>query len=370
MAMSEQDISSPLQHQLAAAYEATTPLCIRGGNSKAFYGRPPIGELFDVSGHRGIISYEPTELVITARAGTPLREIETALAEQQQMLAFEPPHLSDTATLGGTIACNLSGPRRPYCGAARDFILGTRILNGKGELLSFGGEVMKNVAGYDSSRLMAGALGTLGVLLDISLKVLPRAETELTLVHSGLTAQQALDHIHHCSALPLPLSATAMVDDRLYLRLSGTDTGVQAAQLQLGGDQLNTAVAERHWQQLKEQTHPFFQAAQPAQQQPRPLWRLSVASDTPPMALSGDWLYEWGGGQRWLISDEAPSRIRQQAAAAGGHATLYRHHSQDGTHDDDVFQPLPAALLRLHQRLKLAFDPQGILNPGRLYAGL
>lgn len=365
MATSDRDFSTSLQQQLTAAYATATPLCIRGGNSKAFYGRPPRGELFDVSGHRGIVSYEPTELVITARAGTPLRDIEAALAEQQQMLAFEPPHLGEAATLGGTIACNLSGPRRPYCGAARDFILGSRILNGKGELLSFGGEVMKNVAGYDSSRLMAGALGTLGVLLDISLKVLPRAETELTLVHSGLAAQQALDHIHRWSALPLPLSATAIVDDRLYLRLSGTAEGVRGAQLQLGGDGLDAAAAENHWQQLKEQAHPYFQFAQQ-----QPLWRLSVASDTPPMALAGDWLYEWGGAQRWLLSDEAPGRIRQQAAAAGGHATLYRHHSPADTQDDDIFQPLPAALLRLQQRLKLAFDPQGILNPGRLYAGL
>lgn len=357
--MQDQDISASLQELVNEAGASTTPLCIRGGGSKDFYGCVPRGEVTDLSGHCGIVSYEPTELVITARSGTPLIEIEQALASQSQMLAFEPPGFGRHATVGGTIACNLSGPRRPYAGAARDFLLGTKLLNGKGDIMSFGGEVMKNVAGYDVSRLMAGAMGTLGIMLEVSLKVLPRPEQEITLVQEGLSGQEAIDQMHAWSRLPLPISGSCYDDGRLYIRLSGTPGEIQAARKKIGGATLDTPLDTAFWDQLNNHGHAYFG-------KPRPLWRLSLASNTPPMAIDGDWLYEWGGAQRWLISDAPAESIRELASQAGGHATLYRH----GNHRDEVFQPLGSGLEKIHRQLKQAFDPKGILNPGRMYEAL
>jgi len=354
--MSDSDIGAQLQEQVRRALATATPLCIAAGDSKAFYGRAPLGERLDLGAHRGILNYEPTELVISARAGTPLRDIEQTLADNNQMLAFEPPHFGPGATLGGTIACNLSGPRRACTGAARDFVLGTRIINGRGEILRFGGEVMKNVAGYDVSRLMCGALGTLGVLLDVSLKVLPRPETELTLAQQS-SAQQALDRMHALGRLPLPLSASLYDGSTLFLRLSGTERGVSAAREQLGGDELPDG--DRLWARVKEHRHEFFTADQP-------LWRLSLDSGAPPLGIEGRWLYEWGGAQRWLISDADARGVRSLAQAHGGHATLYR----GDTRREDVFHPLPEALLKLQRRVKQAFDPHGIFNPGRMYREL
>jgi glycolate oxidase FAD binding subunit len=353
------DISSQLQEEVNNAIADKTDLQIRAGGTKDFYGREPAGEILDLSGHQGIISYEPTELVITAHAGTTLEAIEQTLAEQKQILPFEPPHFGAQATLGGSIACNLSGPRRPYAGAARDLVLGTRLLNGKGEILSFGGEVMKNVAGYDVSRLMTGAMGTLGVLLDVSLKVLPRPEQETTLIHDGLSPQAALDKMHELSRLPLPISATSYFEEQLRIRLSGTPKAVKAARNRIGGAEMDTHRADKYWVKLKNHQHGFFIHE-------GPLWRLSLASDTAPLDIDGEWLYEWGGAQRWLISNASAVEIRAQAEKAGGHATLYRNDSDR----DEVFQPLSAGLMQVHQQLKLAFDPYGILNPGRMYKDL
>lgn len=353
------DISAQLQERVNAAAEAETPLCIRAGGSKDFYGRALQGEVLDVSGHRGIISYEPTELVITARAGTPLSEIHQVLAEQQQILPFEPPSYGSNATLGGAIACNLSGPRRPYSGAARDLVLGMKVLNGKGEILTFGGEVMKNVAGYDVSRLMAGALGTLGVILEVSVKVLPKPEAELTLVQDNLSAVIALNRFHEWARQPLPVSATSFHNGILKVRLSGSPKAVVAAQTNIGGVPMAPEESKAYWSAISNHELEFFN-------QSGPLWRLSLASDTPPLSLQGDQLYEWGGALRWLSSDEAADTIRDAASQAGGHATLYRN----AVERDEVFQPLGAAHMKIHQQLKKAFDPKGILNPGRMYRDL
>jgi glycolate oxidase FAD binding subunit len=352
----DRDISKSLAEAVQSAAEARTPLQITGGGTKKFYGLPGTGQQLDVGGHCGIVSYEPTELVITARAGTPLADIETALTEKNQMLAFEPPHFAENATLGGAIACGFSGPRRPWAGSARDFVLGTKILNGKGEILRFGGQVMKNVAGFDVSRLMAGALGTLGVLLEVSLKILPRPEEELTLAFE-LPADRAIMTMNQWSGQPLPLSATCYMDNTLYIRLSGARTALQAARARLGGEVIEKG--EALWHNLREQRHPFFDGA-------TPLWRLSVPPATPPMDVPGQWLVDWGGAQRWLKSDAAAGDIRRAVEAAGGHATLFRGGDRQG----EVFHPLPPALHALHRRLKQAFDPQRILNPGRLYSDL
>jgi len=345
-----------LVEQLQAANAAGMPLVVRGGGSKSFFGRRCEGQPCLVGGHTGVIDYTPAELVISARAGTPLAELEAVLAQEGQMLAFEPPHFGSTATLGGTIACGLSGPRRPYAGAARDFVLGVRCINGKGECLRLGGQVMKNVAGYDLSRLLTGSLGTLAVLLDIHLKVLPRPEADITLQQT-CTAEEAVLRCNRWAGQPLPVSGACHIDDRLYLRLSGSARGVAAAARTIGGDALHECAD--FWQALREQQLPFFQGDSP-------LWRLSVPPAAPAIDLEGEQLLDWGGAQRWVKSHAAPEVIRDLAAASGGHATLYRHGDRSG----NVFHPLSTGMLALQRRLKHSFDPAGILNPGRLYAEL
>ncbi len=346
--MADSDISQQLSETVRKAAQNHTLLTICGGGTKRFYAGDIEGETLDVTGHRGIVTYEPTELVVTARAGTPLAELEAALADKGQMLAFEPPWFGDGATLGGTIACGFSGPRRPYAGAARDFVLGTRIINGRGEILHFGGEVMKNVAGYDVSRLMVGALGSLGVLLEVSLKVLPKPAKEITLCFD-MPADKAIETMNSWGAQPLPLSAACHTGDRLYIRLSGTELGVQAARTKLGGKALDKG--DDFWRDLREHRSRFFQDA-------APLWRLSVPPATPTIDLPGQWLIDWGGAQRWLKSKAPAKEIQQKTENLGGHATLFRQGSRHGAQ----FHPLPKKLVELHRNLKRAFDPDGIMN--------
>lgn len=354
--MTDQDQSAGLQAALGEARAAGTPMRITGGNSKAFYGRPVEGNALDTTGHRGIVSYTPTELVLTARAGTPLSDIETELRQHGQYLPFEPPRFGASATLGGAIACGLAGPRRPWCGAVRDHLLGCRILTGQGDILHFGGEVMKNVAGYDITRLMCGALGTLGVVLEVSLKVLPLPAAETTR-RFEMVAGTAIDTMNHWAGQPLPLSGACHDGKHLYVRLSGAARAVAAAAGKLGGEPVGDGAA--FWTGVREQTHAFFD-------DPRPLWRLSLPPACPVLDLPGDTLLDWGGAQRWLLSEIESDRLREIVAAAGGHATRFRRH---GTRDD-VFQPLPGPLLELHRRLKQRFDPDRLLNPGRLYPEL
>jgi glycolate oxidase FAD binding subunit len=351
----EADITETLAARVREAAGAGTALRVLGGDSKAFYGRTPRGEPLEVAEHRGIVEYDPRELVVTARAGTPLAALEAALAEKGQMLPFEPPHFGP-ATLGGTLACNLSGPRRPFAGAARDLLLGARVLTGRGEVLSFGGKVMKNVAGYDVARLMAGAMGTLGVILEASLKVLPRPATELTLALEQDQAQ-AIGTMNRLAGRPLPLSAACWLAGRTLVRVSGTRAGVQAARGVIGGEVVENG--EALWADLREQRLAFFAAE-------APLWRLSLAATTPPLGLEGETLLDWCGAQRWLYSRAPADAIRQVAARHGGHATCFR----GGDREAEVFHPLSGPLWTLHTRLKQVFDPQGILNPGRMYAAL
>jgi glycolate dehydrogenase FAD-binding subunit len=328
-------------------------LRIRGGGTKDFYGGALAGEALEVGAYSGIVAYEPKELVLTVRAGTPLAEVERTLAAERQMLPFEPPHFATGATIGGIVATGLSGPRRPYAGAVRDFVLGTRIVNGKGEDLSFGGRVIKNVAGYDVSRLMAGALGTLGVLTEISFKVLPQASAEATLAFE-LDELSATAQANRWAGQPLPLSATSWEAGVLRVRLSGAASAVRAAKQRMGGQDLGDASA--YWTELREHRLPFFKPA-------APLWRVSVPQTTAPLDLGGPQLVEWGGGLRWLAANVDAQGVRGAAQRAGGHATLFR----GGDKSVGVFHPLAPAILKIHRRLKAAFDPAGILNAGRLY---
>jgi glycolate oxidase FAD binding subunit len=328
------------------------PLRIRGGGTKDFYGGPSTGETLEMAGCAGIVAYEPRELVLTVKAGTRLADIEAALAAEGQMLPFEPPRFGEAATIGGTVACNFSGPRRPYAGAARDFVLGARIVNGKGEDLSFGGRVIKNVAGYDVSRLMAGALGTLGVLTELSFKVLPRPTAEATLAFEMGEAAM-IEAVNRWAGQPLPLSATAWEAGVLRVRLSGAASAVAAARAKLGGTEVPEGAA--YWESLREHRLPHFSPD-------RPLWRLSVAQTAPPLALGHPQLIEWGGGLRWASGPLAVDAVRKAAEDAKGHATLFR----GGERGIGVFHPLAPAIAKIHRRLKDAFDPAGILNPGRL----
>lgn len=354
--LASEDIAAELQDGVREAAANGTALEILGTGDKRFLGRAPVGRSFEVARHRGVIGYEPTELVITARAGTRMAELEAVLAEAGQMLAFEPPVFSGEATVGGMLATGLSGPRRPYAGSVRDFVLGTRILNGRGQLLRFGGEVMKNVAGYDVSRLMAGAFGTLGVLLEVSLKVLPRPAETLTLAVPA-SEEEALTRMQHLPGRVAVLSGACFDGERLYARCCGSKAALVAAQATIGGDTL--ADAEAFWQAIRHHTHPFFGDG-------RPLWRISLPAGVPPLPISGRSLLDWGGAQRWLKSDETAEQIRRVVAAAGGHATLFRGPERESA----VFHPLSEGLFRVHQNLKMAFDPHRIFNPGRLYQGL
>lgn len=346
------DLTQEFTDRIAAA-SSDRPLCIRGGGSKDFYGEVSRGDILDTRGHTGIIAYEPTELVITARCGTPLAEIEAALAAQNQFLAFEPPHF-DSATVGGAVAAGLSGPRRATAGALRDFVLGVNLLSGAPRRLTFGGTVMKNVAGYDVSRLMAGSLGTLGLILDVSLKVLPRPVAEATL-RFDLPQAKALDTLNAWGGQPLPISASCWHEDVLTLRLSGAEAAVAAAKRKLGGEAV--ADAAQFWDGLREQRHDFFAGSEP-------LCRLSVPSVAPVLDLPGEQVIEWGGSQRWWRGDAVTAR--EAAGRVGGHAILFRSKDKAG----DVFAPLPAPMMQIHRRLKAAFDPRGVFNPGRLYPNL
>jgi glycolate oxidase FAD binding subunit len=333
------------------------PLRIRGGGSKDFYGGPLVGDLLEVGAHRGLVSYEPSELVVTARAGTPLAELEAVLAERGQWLAFEPPGFGGAATLGGAVAAGLSGPGRARYGALRDFVLGAKVMDGEGRVLTFGGQVMKNVAGFDVSRLLVGSLGTLGLLLEVSLKVLPRPVAQATL-RFQLPQGKSLELMNHWAGRPLPVTATSWEDHQLLARLAGAEAAVRSACTTLGGERVPEPEAAAHWSALAEQRLPFFAGD-------APLWRLSVPSTTVPLELPGETFLEWGGAQRWLRGDRDPLALRELARRAGGHATRFRGGDRAG-----AFTPLPAPLAVIHRRLKEAFDPHGVFNHGRLLPDL
>jgi glycolate oxidase FAD binding subunit len=356
-----QEVLQEFRARIASAHAARTPLRLRGSGSKDWYGQAVNGEVLDTRPYHGIIDYEPSELVVTARCGTPLAELEHTLAQQNQMLAFEPPHFGPGATVGGMVASGLSGPRRQGAGALRDFVLGADLVDGRGELLHFGGKVMKNVAGYDVSRLLAGSLGTLGLVASVSLKVLPRPVRETTLLFE-LDQGEALDRLNAWSGRALPISSSAWLDGRLALRLSGAGAAVDAAARELGGQAMPDA--DLFWQGLREQCGGFF-ADEDATATGHGLWRLAVPPTTPPLDLPGRQLIEWGGGQRWLRAgaDADAAAIRAAAAGCGGHATLFR----GGDKRLGVFAPLQPALARIHRRLKDTFDPAGIFNPARMY---
>ncbi len=341
--------------RIVDAAETGRTLCIRGGGSKDFYGQAVQGEVLDTTPWRGIVSYEPTELVVVAKAGTPLAELEATLKEKGQCLPFEPPHFGVAATVGGMVAAGLSGPRRAAVGAVRDFVLGVKMLDGKGEVLAFGGQVMKNVAGYDVPRLIAGSLGTLGLMTEVSLKVLPLPMAGMTL-RFAMTETEALKKLNLWGGKPLPIAASAWHDGALTVRLAGAVAAVRAAREQLGGEEVADAGA--FWQSVREQHHAFFAGN-------APLWRVSVAPVAPPL-VQGATLVEWGGALRWMRGDVDAAALRALAVQCGGHATLFRGNAELKARVG-VCQPLSPVLAKIHRNLKQAFDPAGVFNRGRMY---
>lgn len=354
MTIDEVDLEAELGTQIAAVAAAGGAVRIEGGNSKAFYGEPVEGLAIEVGGHGGVIDYDPAELVITLRAGCRLAEVEALLAGERQMFGFEPPAFAASATIGGTVATGLAGPRRAFAGGVRDFVLGVKLIDGRGETLSFGGRVIKNVAGFDVSRLLVGSLGTLGVILEASIRVVPVPETERTLAFGHADADAHIHWINSLGGEPWPISASCWRDGVSHLRLSGSARGVAQAAARLGGD-----AVEFDWAALREQGDEFFVGD-------APLTRVALPPTTSDLGVDAPQLIEWGGAQRWLRGELDLAALRARVAELGGNACAFRGHAAGC----GVFQPLPDALLRLQRNIKSRFDPAGIFNPGRLYPGL
>ena len=360
------DIEQDLQQQLREANHHAQPVNIIGGASKSFYGRAHEHNsdlAFHTAAHHGVIHYDPAELVVTVRAGTRVIDLEKLLAAKNQRLGFEPPIFTGDTTIGGAVASGLAGPRRPYAGTVRDFVLGVKLLTGTGEVMKFGGEVMKNVAGFDLTRLMAGAMGTLGVLLEISLRIIPQTQKEITVLLEHPNPDTAIALFNRLAARPLPLSAAAWHNGETRIRLSASVAGIKGASKIIGG-QVDARGGE-FWQQLRDHQLPFF--ANDA-----PLLRVSTPPGTEMISLPDSaQLVDWGGAQRWVSGETEVDSLRKVIAEHGGHVTRFRHGNRSDRkdlHPSEVFQPLNPVLQTLHLRLKRAFDPAGILNPGRLYA--
>lgn len=366
-----------LSEQVLEARANFRPVLIQGGNTKSFYGnafersdQDPVS--LDMRTLKGIVNYEPTELVMTALAGTPLQEIIDTLSASGQMLAFDPPAFGAQATLGGCVASGLSGPGRLGAGPLKDFVLGSHLLDAQGRILKFGGEVMKNVAGYDVSRLLAGSMGMFGALLQVSVKVAPKP-IQTTTLEWECNESESLAMCHGMRAHPLPVSASAWEligsmdaqapgsKGRLRVRLAGAPAAIESARRKLGGQVTPDQEAAQYWQDLREQRLPFFSAPQ--------LWRIATAPGAAMLNL-GPTLIEWGGTQRWIAAQLDPAMVRKAAEQAQGHATLFRRGAGQVMPEQGVFQPLSPAVLTVVRRLKQEFDPKGVFNPGRLVAGI
>lgn len=352
------NLTNELIAQVLDAVEAKETLAISAGCSKTFMGRQvETDRTIDVSGHTGIVSYQPVELVMTARAGTTLAEIESALAENNQMLACEPPRFGGKATLGGTLAANVSGPGRPWYGSIRDHVLGVTLINGEAEQLRFGGQVMKNVAGYDLSRLQAGAMGGLGLMTEISLKVLPKPATTRTLKFT-MDQAEAIQRMNSMSGQPKPITAAYWSSGELFVRLAGAASAVDATAKSWGGEELASDVASALWSDLQDQQLAIFNADK--------VWRFSMKSSADVLPIEGDSLINWGGAERWYVGDHSFDRMVALAESAGGQVSLYR----GGDRTDEVLHPVNPSIQSLQQRIKASVDPQGVFNPGRAFGWL
>lgn len=358
MKIEDNDISTELQKQVVDAISNKEPLFIHAGKSKLFYGNDVNGKSLDISPHTGIISYEPTELCITVRAGTRLSEIQKLLAEKQQILPFEPPLYTKDATIGGAIATGISGPRRAYTGSIRDAILGVQMINGNAEIVNFGGQVMKNVAGYDLSRLMVRSQGILGVILSVSLRLLPKPSHDLT-IRFDVNQQEGLDFFQNLRSQQIPVSATVWFDQQAYIRLSGSTETLENSQQLIKGDVLTDA--KDFWREIRDQHYHFFGRTD------KPLWRLSLPPGSNQISrIDDNILIEWSGAQRWVNSNMPANIIQSIAKSRNGFATLFRGNLPETPH----FPTLDEPLMLLHKQLKNKMDPHGVFNPSRMYENL
>ena len=358
----ENDISSALQNSVKDAISNKTALYIHGGNSKLFFGNVVDTPSLDISRHTGIIDYDPTELCITVRAGTLLSDIEKVLESENQILPFEPPQYTPNTTIGGALAAGISGPRRAYSGSVRDAILGVKIINGEGEIANFGGQVMKNVAGYDLSRMMVRSQGTLGVILEASIRLLPKPKNEITVCLEG-SQKFALDFFHKSKAQQLPITASAWFNDQVFLRLSGSEKLLahQLKKLIKENDASPAKSPDNFWNDIRDHKHQFFGRTE------KPLWRLSLPPASEELVqINDNQLIEWGGAQRWVKTNTPANIIHSSANTRQGYATLF----QGNIPDTPSFPKLDENLMKLHKQLKHNMDPHGIFNPGRMYSGL
>jgi glycolate oxidase FAD binding subunit len=354
VALDDVDIEKKLQERIAEIAASGGEVEIVGGGSKRFYGESIEAVPIDVSAHSGIIDYDPAELVITLRAGCKLARVEALLAEHRQMFGFEPPRFGKGATIGGMTATGLAGPRRAFAGSIRDFVLGVKMLDGRGQVLQFGGRVIKNVAGFDVSRLMVGALGTLGIILEVSIRVVPKFETEITLAYEHASVDEHIRWINRLGSEPHPISASLWRDGCSLLRLSGSEQGARQASAQLGGE-----VVEWDWSEVNEHRLDFFDRSEP-------LTRMSLPPTTRDLLPGKSQLIEWGGAQRWFCGEADIDALREQVTGVGGSVCAFRHHAPNVPR----FHPLAPAMLTLQRNIKASFDPAGIFNPGKLYPGL
>lgn len=365
-------VISQMSEQVMAARANYRPIEIVGGGTKRFYGNPlaqsngsPCIQL-EMKDLAGVVNYEPSELVISAWAGTSLSEIEATLAKENQMLAFDPPTYGEGATLGGAVAAGLSGPLSFGYGPLRHYVLGTQLLDAQGRILKFGGEVMKNVAGYDVSRLLTGSLGMFGALVQVSVKVMPKPLVDQTICFE-FDEQQALSFCEGLRAKTWPVKAAAWLPlasgdgGQLAVRLCGAQSAVKQASEAMGGELLEPDAAHGWWTSFRDQTATFFSK--------RPLWRLAVKPRTSALAM-GETAFDLGGEVRWVQTDRDPIELRDKALAVGGHATLFRWQDQQTVPTNGVFQPMSPTALSVVKRLKQEFDPKSIFNSGRLVAGI
>ena len=372
-------VLSRFREQIIEAGKQNQVLSIQGGNTKSWYGNPSQSSILSTRSYQGILDYQPEELVITACAGTPIAEIESTLAKNNQILPFEPPHFGEDATFGGVIAAGLAGPARISAGNLRDFVLGSRLMDGRGEDLSFGGKVMKNVAGYDVSRLLPGSLGSLALLLEASVKVLPKPAATASL-RCRMGASDALKILNEWAGQPLPLNASAWIGDaggegELTIRLAGAKAAVTSAsqmmQDRLGATVLDDSEADLFWHNLREQQLSWFS------QMPNhhALWRLSLPANCPVLEMPKDCLpeiiMEWHGQERWIQgpANQSTANVLQKLAIQhGGHLTCFRSLSTEAferfTRLDS--NPLTAGLEAVQKRLRHSFDPFGVFTTGRL----
>jgi glycolate oxidase FAD binding subunit len=348
------NIETDLTEQIGAVAATGGALEIVGNGSKRFYGEALDALAIEVSAHSGVIDYDPAELVITLRAGCRLREVEALLAQHRQMFAFEPPHFAADASIGGMVASGLAGPRRGFAGSIRDYVLGAKMIDGRGEILQFGGRVIKNVAGFDLSRVLVGSLGTLGVILEVSIRVMPMHPLETTLAFEHGSADAHIQWINELGSQPYPISASVWHAGHSRLRLSGSEQGVRHAITELGGDEI-----EFDWNELREQSHEFFVEGEPLTRVALPPAKLDLLQDE-------SQLIEWGGAQRWLCGEVDIGNLRERLESEAGSVCAFRGHAADVP----VFQPLAPAMLKLQRNIKSSFDPAGIFNVGRIYQGL